>query len=189
MVEVQVAGLALDKTKTTVVLLKEMNGDRILPIWIGHGEAMAIQAKLAEKPFPRPLTHDLMANLLDTTGAAVVRVEISALKEQTYFATLIVRTASGDETAVDARPSDSIALALRCQAPIFASDELFQTLPSIDMGQNPIEAMGEELLEGAMSEDAPAGFEALDSKRKRKELRLRLRKIDPGEFGSFRLGG
>ena len=188
MVEVQVAGLALDKNKTTVVLLKELDGERILPIWIGHGEAMAIQAKLAEKPFPRPLTHDLMANLLDTTGASVIRVEINSLKEQTYFASIVVLTAAGEETVVDARPSDSIALALRCQAPVYASDELFQSLPTIDMGQDPVEPLPEGF--GVSDSEVPAGeLEAEDRKRKQKELRLRLREIDPGEFGSFRLGG
>jgi bifunctional DNase/RNase len=108
-----------------VVLLQEEAGDRVLPIVIGPAEAMAISLQLqGEKP-PRPLTHDLMRNMLATLKVTVGRVVIVSLVEDTYHALITMNAAEGDhQHEIDARPSDAIALALRAEAPIYVRDDL-----------------------------------------------------------------
>lgn len=108
-----------------VVLLKEDSGDRVLPIVIGPAEAMAISMELqGEKP-PRPLTHDLMCNILEMLGVTVDRIVVTELVQDTYHAQIIFRTDhEHGQREVDARPSDAIALALRTDSPIFATNEL-----------------------------------------------------------------
>jgi len=108
-----------------VVLLKEDSGDRVLPIVIGPAEAMAISMELqGEKP-PRPLTHDLMRNMLAMLGVTVDRIVVAELVQDTYHAQIVLTTDHGDgQREIDARPSDAIALALRTDSPIFTTDEL-----------------------------------------------------------------
>jgi uncharacterized protein len=109
--------------KQPIVLLKTMEGNRFLPIWIGHPEAAAILIKLQGTELPRPMTHDLLANLIGTLDAEIARITVTELKESTFYAKLtLVR--DGAEFEVDSRPSDALALAVRTQAPIFASQEL-----------------------------------------------------------------
>jgi hypothetical protein len=172
MVRVRVEGVGLDSTHGPVVVLKEVDGERVLPIWIGHHEAQAIQMKLEGHEYGRPLTHDLMRNLLDGLKAKLVRVDITELKDATYYAELVLETPAG-EVKVDARPSDSIALALRCEAPLYAHESLFRLA---GVGQSTEEAEAEE--------------ESDDEKeaRRRAELQRRLRDTDPGEFGHYKLG-
>jgi bifunctional DNase/RNase len=124
MIQVTVQSLGIDQlSKDPVVILQEREGERVLPIWIGHGEASAIAMELAGMKFARPLTHDLAASLIRALGGSLTRVRITRVKENTYFAELMIQR--GDQViSVDARPSDSIAIALRLKAPIFASDEL-----------------------------------------------------------------
>lgn len=124
MTEVTVQSLGIDQvSKDPVVILQERDGERVLPIWIGPGEASAIAMALAGMKIARPLTHDLAASLIRTLGGSLQRVRITRVKENTYFAELVIRR--GEQAfSVDARPSDSIAIALRLKAPIFASDEL-----------------------------------------------------------------
>jgi bifunctional DNase/RNase len=105
-----------------IVLLKEANGDRYLPIWIGMAEATAIALAQAEEPPPRPLTHDLFRDVLDALGVGLRTVNIVALRDGIFFADLVF--SNGVE--VSARPSDSIALALRTGARIFASEDVVQ---------------------------------------------------------------
>jgi len=133
-VEVTVEGLLLDpSTGSPVVRLVEKNGTgsssstsgRELPIWIGPFEAQAIALEIQGVPPPRPLTHDLMKQLVERLGGKLERVEIGDLKDNTYFATLHVAGPGGKDLAVDARPSDAIALALRFHGPILVSEELF----------------------------------------------------------------
>ena len=134
-VEVTVDGLLLDpSTGSPVVRLVEKSGSgkaagdapaRELPIWIGPFEAQAIALEIQGVPPPRPLTHDLMKQLVERLGGKLERVEIFDLKDNTYFATLHVAGPGGKDLAIDARPSDAIALALRFHGPILVSDDLF----------------------------------------------------------------
>lgn len=131
MVHVRIASLAMDPTTAQpVIVLKPLHEEpghgRFLPIWIGHPEATAILLALEGAEPPRPLTHDLMRGLLESLEATVERIEITRVEEGTFFAMIIV--SAGDRTvAVDARPSDSIALAIRMGAPIFVAEEVLDT--------------------------------------------------------------
>jgi bifunctional DNase/RNase len=110
-------------TNQPIVLLKEDEGERYLPIWIGAAEAAAIAFALQGVVTPRPMTHDLMKNLLDQVGAQVQRIEITELREGTYYANINMRM-NGNAYEISARPSDAIALAVRVEAPIFADEEV-----------------------------------------------------------------
>jgi bifunctional DNase/RNase len=105
-----------------VLLLKEVSGDRVLPIWVGPIEGDLIAMQLEHIETPRPMTFDLMVNLLRTGGVQVEKVAVTALRESTYFATIWIR-ANGAVHEVDARPSDAITLALHADAPIFVATE------------------------------------------------------------------
>jgi bifunctional DNase/RNase len=124
MIKVRVQSLGLDQnTRSPVVILQEEGGERVLPIWIGPAEASAIAMELAGMKFARPLTHDLFPTLIRGLGGMLTRVLITRVEENTYFAELVIQR--GEELfTVDARPSDSIAIALRTRAELFAGDEL-----------------------------------------------------------------
>ena len=127
MVEMRVRGLAVDaNTRQPVVILMDGTETRFLPIWIGVFEADAILVALEEFKAPRPASHDLMKSLVEQLGAALQRVVIHSLddKTSTYFAHLVLRNAAGAELEIDARPSDSIALALRLNAPLFVAEDV-----------------------------------------------------------------
>lgn len=128
MIQVRIASLAVDpRSNQPVIVLRPLDEEpgngRVLPIWIGQPEATAILLAIEGVELPRPLTHDLMKNLLETLGTYVERVEITRVEEGTFFAALIVR-AEERTLAVDARPSDSIALAVRTGAPIFVAEDV-----------------------------------------------------------------
>ena len=124
MIEVTLARLWIDKAKETFVLiLQESGGQRLLPIWIGPAEAESIRIHLAGIPHERPLTHDLFKNMISALGGTVERIQITKVHQNTYFAELIV-TVAGEAMTIDARPSDSIAIAVRTNAPIFAAESL-----------------------------------------------------------------
>jgi uncharacterized protein len=110
-------------THDPVVILKDLEGKRYLPILIGPFEATAIALALEGTPVPRPLSHDLMRTMLESLQAHLEQIVIHDIKDSTFFAKLIVRT-NGDTQEIDARPSDGIALALRMQAPIYVSDKI-----------------------------------------------------------------
>ena len=110
-------------THDPVVILKDIEGKRFLPILIGPFEATSIALALEGAPVPRPLSHDLMKTLLEALDARLEQIVIHDIRESTFFAKLIVRT-NGELQEIDARPSDGIALALRMQAPIFVSDKI-----------------------------------------------------------------
>jgi uncharacterized protein len=124
MIEMNVAGIALDATtRVPIVLLKDSTERRALPIWIGQNEARAILSVLENQSPPRPMTHDLLGNCLKTLGVTLDRVIIHALEDNTFFAVLTLK--QGDKTErLDARPSDAIALALRMNAPIWVMEEV-----------------------------------------------------------------
>jgi bifunctional DNase/RNase len=173
MVEVKVQSLGLDRTSNTpVVILQEKDGSRVLPIWIGPGEASAIAMELAGMKFSRPLTHDLFASVIMGLGGSLQRVVITKVVENTYYAELIIQRGS-ELISVDARPSDSIAVALRMQASIFTSDELLENT-SIEVTE-PNEDAAEFVTE---EEKSTSGLSA-------EELREHLRRMDPEDFGRF----
>lgn len=163
MIEVTVAHLGLDRaTNTPVVILQEKDGERVLPIWIGPAEASAIAMELAGVKFSRPLTHDLVKQVIVGLGGDLKRVLITQVKENTYFAELHLHR--GDHVVqIDARPSDSIAVALRLKAPIFTQEELLE-LTSVDT----VEPMSPDPQE-------------MDPE----SLKKYLEDLDPEDFGKF----
>jgi uncharacterized protein len=165
MIEVRVAHLGLDRTTNTpVVILQEQQGERVLPIWIGPAEASAIAMELAGVKFSRPLTHDLLKQVIVGLGADLRKVIITQVKDNTYYAELHIYR--GDSVIhVDARPSDSIAVALRLKAPIFTSDTLLE-LTSVET----TDVQGEPGTGGTLDADA---------------LKNYLQNLDPEDFGKF----
>ena len=111
--------------KQPIVLLKTADDDRFLPIWIGHPEAAAILMKLQGASPPRPMTHDLFADVVSELQGEIVRVTVTELRDNTYYARITI-VQDGREVEIDSRPSDAIALAVRCDAQIFASDEVVE---------------------------------------------------------------
>lgn len=109
--------------KQPIVLLKTVEGNKFLPIWIGHPEAAAILMRLQGQTLPRPMTHDLLRNVIESMNAEVVRVTVTELRESTFYALLTILH-EGEEIDIDSRPSDALALAVRTDAPIFASTQL-----------------------------------------------------------------
>jgi bifunctional DNase/RNase len=176
MTEVTLARLGLDSaSQTYVLILRERDGGRVLPIWIGQPEAESIVLHLNGVVRERPLTHDLCRALLAALGGELERVDITRVVKSTYYAELHIGTANG-HVVVDARPSDSIAVALRVGAPIFAADEL---LADLDLDEE----------EGATSEptgptprpgrpDSPAELTP-------EQLKAYLEQLRPEDFGKF----
>ena len=129
MKQIKIHSLNMDAmTNSPVVLLKELEGDdeRIMPIWIGHAEAMAILLELQDVQPPRPLTHDLLKRTLDMLEVEIDRVEITRLEASTFFA-IIHLAGEGRSLEIDARPSDSMALAVRAGAPIFVAEDVWES--------------------------------------------------------------
>jgi len=135
----EIYGVSFDLVgKQPIVLLKTAEGNKFLPIWIGHSEAAAILMKLQNATTPRPLTHDLLVNILGELEAEVVRVTVTELRENTFHASITVAR-DGTEIEIDSRSSDAIAVAVRAQAPIFAADAVIE--------ESAIEFEGEEVNE------------------------------------------
>jgi bifunctional DNase/RNase len=175
LVEVKVQSLALDRTTNTpVVILQEVGGDRVLPIWIGPGEASAIAMQLADMEFSRPLTHDLLCAVLKGLGGDLQKVIITRVEASTYYAEMIVRR-NGEVFSLDARPSDSIAVALRVSARIFAQDDLLDEA-AIEITDE--ETAGEGPVGGKTS-SPPHDVMGPE------ELEEHLRKLNPEDFGRF----
>jgi bifunctional DNase/RNase len=127
MIEVEIAMVRLDpEAKTPIVVLREKEGEtkRLLPIWIGLFEAIAIITELEEHTVVRPMTHDLLKTIIDKLEAEVVSVLVSDLKDSTFYAEITIHTSNGDVVKIDSRPSDAIALALRTKASIYVSEEV-----------------------------------------------------------------
>ena len=171
MVEVFISRIGYDaSTETFVVILKEKAGDRVLAIWIGRPEAEAIVMRIHNIKHARPLTHDLCKNLIDGLGAKLERVVITHVANSTFYAELRLDV-GGEPHTVDARPSDSIAIALRMEAPIFAAEELLSDPDA----------------------ESEAG-EPIDTERKSgeghrltgEELKAYLEKLRPEDYGDFK---
>lgn len=127
MIEVEIAMVRLDPdVRSPIVILREREGKskRILPIWIGFFEAVAIITELENRPVARPMTHDLLKSVIDKLGAEVVSVLVSDLKDDTFYAEISLRSSDGQVIKIDSRPSDAMALGLRAKVPIYVSEEV-----------------------------------------------------------------
>jgi bifunctional DNase/RNase len=134
--QMQIYGVSFDMVgKQPIVLLKTLDGNKFLPIWIGHPEAAAILMKLQGTPTPRPMTHDLVTDMLGELNASVARVAVTELRENTFYAQITLQV-NGSEIEIDSRPSDAIALAVRADAKIYVADEVIDD-SAIEFNQEP----------------------------------------------------
>ena len=152
-VEMKIRGLVMDpSTSMPIVILKDLKSDIVLPIWVGLYEANAIALEIEKTTTPRPMTHDLARNLINGLNAQVQKVVVNELRNDTFYA-VIWLTQDGETVTLDARPSDAIALALRCDCPIYVSEEVLRVAK---MAPTSAETTPEELrrwLEGLNDED------------------------------------
>lgn len=126
-IEVKIRGLMMDPSSgTPIIILKDVNSDTMLPIWVGAYEANAIALEIEKIAPQRPMTHDLLRNFIVEMGAQVDRVVVTDLRDNTFFAVIEMRNGSGEPVMLDARPSDAIALALRADCPIYVSEEVIR---------------------------------------------------------------
>lgn len=151
MVEVEIDSIRVSlMSQHRIVILKDNRSERFLPIWIGPYEAEAITVSLQEMEVARPLTHDLLRNVLQTLGAEVQRVNITELKQDVFYARIVI-SVNGEELEIDSRPSDALALAVRVHVPIFVDESVMQEAaaePEDNVeSQEPPEEMDEERLE------------------------------------------
>jgi len=159
-IEMKIKGLMVDpSTNMPIVILKDEVEDRMLPIWVGVFEANAIALRMEAIDTPRPMTHDLLRDLLDRLHATVEKIVVNDLKDNTYFAHIHLLI-NGDEHVLDSRPSDAIALALRAEAPIFVEQSVLERAQTLDS-----------------SEDLP------DSER----LRQWFENLDPEDFSKYEM--
>jgi len=139
LIEMRIKGLIVDPVAgTPIVILKDEGGERVLPIWVGVPEANAIWMQIENVSTPRPMTHDLLRNVISDLDGRVDRVVVSELRESTFFA-VIHMTVRGEAVAVDARPSDAIALALRTRAPILVEEAVIDTAKTVDFASSPVD--------------------------------------------------
>ena len=159
-----IAGLTVDPlTNSPIVILKEVDGERTLPIWIGLLEATAIASELEGIKFSRPMTHDLLKNIMALIDVKIKKVEVCDLKNNTYYA-LIYINHKGKELSIDARPSDALALSLRVDAPIFVADEVINRSAQIDLKAEPE-----------------------DKSEQGKKWQEILEKLNPEDFGKYKM--
>ena len=146
--------------KQPIVLLKTADGNKFLPIWIGHPEAAAILMKLQSQAAPRPMTHDLLSDMLEQLGAQIIRITVTELRENTFYAQITVQQ-DGTEIEVDSRPSDAIALALRVNAPIYVDEEVIRKAKSLEVTKEaePVKADDPEQLREWLQNIKPEDFE------------------------------
>jgi bifunctional DNase/RNase len=164
-IEMKVSGLTMDPiTNTPIVILKDLEEKKAIPIWIGIFEASAIATEIEKIAFSRPMTHDLLNEVVKVLKSEVTRVEIHDLRNNTFFANLHL-SCEGKNIVVDARPSDAIAIALRAGAPIFVDDKVIEKSRNVDFGSK-------------MSD--------LD-KLKKEKLSEFLENLSPEDFGKYKM--
>jgi bifunctional DNase/RNase len=135
-IEMTIKGLMIDPiTNMPIVVLRDQDGQRILPIWVGVFEANAIALQIENVQTPRPMTHDLLKNVIGDLEAGVERIVVCDLKENTFYATIHLNSPAGP-VVIDARPSDAIALALRTGSPIFVEESVIQSAKSVEMSKD-----------------------------------------------------
>jgi hypothetical protein len=138
--EMVIKGLMVDPvTNMPIVILRDKDGERVLPIWVGIFEANAIALQIENIATPRPMTHDLLRNVIRDLNGRVEKIVVSDLKETTFYALIYLKVGS-EIIAVDARPSDALALALRTQAPIFVEEHVIDSAKTVDLSQEPASA-------------------------------------------------
>jgi len=161
-----ISSLNMDQvTNSPIIILKEIEGERTLPIWIGLLEATAIASEIEGVKFSRPMTHDLLKSFMDKTDIKVNKIEICDLRDNTYYA-LIHLTSRGKTLSIDSRPSDAIALALRAKAPIFVSDEVLKKSKQIEVTEEGV---------------------AADKSKQGKKWQDILEKLKPEDFGKYKM--
>jgi len=157
LIQVKVSGIAFDREREhPVVMLKSPDSEEVLPIWIGPAEATSIYMELAGRTFERPMTHDLLRIVVEELGGRVVSIEITGLQNDTYFARIVLQR-EGELFFIDARPSDSIALALRAEAPVYVDNDLFMKYRrNLQIGKDEVD-----------------------------DIRRHFKNLDPGDFGNL----
>ena len=159
-----ISGLTVDPlTNSPIVLLKEVEGQRTLPIWIGLLEATAIASELEGIKFSRPMTHDLLKNIMGLMNVKVNRVEVCDLKNNTYFAIIHINH-DGKEMSIDARPSDALAISLRMGAPIFVAEDVIKKSSQVEIKAEPE-----------------------DTSEQGKKWQEILEKLNPEDFGKYKM--
>jgi bifunctional DNase/RNase len=160
LIEMTIKGLMVDPiTNMPIVMLKDMQGERVLPIWVGIFEANAIALQIENVATPRPMTHDLLRNVIKDLDGAVERVVVCDLRDNTFYA-VIYLTVRGESVAIDARPSDAIALALRTRSPILVEDTVIDNARSADLSSD---------------------------RQDSKHLKKWLEELDPDELGKYKM--
>jgi bifunctional DNase/RNase len=160
LIEMTIKGLMVDPiTNMPIVMLKDMQGERVLPIWVGIFEANAIALQIENIATPRPMTHDLLRNVIKDLDGTVERVVVCDLRDNTFYA-VIYLTVRGESVAIDARPSDAIALALRTRSPILVEETVIDNARTVDLSSD--------------REDS-------------KHLKKWLEELDPEELGKYKM--
>lgn len=150
--QMKVSGIALDPfTNTPIVILKDNTNDKTLPIWIGFMEASSIAMELEKTPRVRPITHDLVKNLIEKLGFLVSKIEVTDLRNDTFYASMHLKNDT-EEYVLDARPSDAIAIALRTDSPIFVNEEVIEKSKNIEIDED------KEKLEKLLNDMTDADF-------------------------------
>ena len=133
MIEMNIKGLMVDPiTNMPIIILRDQDGQKVLPIWVGVFEANAIALQIENIQTPRPMTHDLLRNIIQDLQATVEKIVVCDLKENTFYAMIHLQTPAGP-VAIDARPSDAIALALRTRAPILVDEKVIDNAKTVDL--------------------------------------------------------
>jgi uncharacterized protein len=165
LIEVKISGLTIDPvTNTPIVILKDLEEKKVIPIWIGIFEASAIATEMEKIAFSRPMTHDLINEILRSVDVKVTKIEINDLRNNTFFANIHLQK-DGKDFIVDARPSDAIAIALRANSPIFVDDKVIAKSRDIDFGTK---------------------ITDIDNFKKEK-LREFLENLSPEDFGKYKM--
>lgn len=137
LVQMQIKSLMIDPiNEMPIIVLMDSDSKRVLPIWVGFFEANAIALKIEGVPTPRPMTHDLIKNILETLKISLKRIEINKLENNTYFASIYLDL-KGKELVIDSRPSDAIAIALRTESPIFVDEEVLEAAVGFEITNDP----------------------------------------------------
>ena len=137
LVRMEIKNLMIDPiNEMPIIVLVDNENKRVLPIWVGFFEANAIALKIEGVPTPRPMTHDLIKNMIDSLGVSLKRVEINKLESNTYFANLYLEV-NGSEFVIDSRPSDAIAVALRTESPVFVEEEVLEAASGFEVSNDP----------------------------------------------------
>lgn len=174
-----VRGLAVDPdSRLPILLLQDPGGRVLLPIWIGAFEAGAIATRLEGRTLPRPMTHDLLFNIVTALGAEVLHLDIRALKGGTFYGNLHLRAADGRRHAIDCRPSDGVAVAVRADAPIRVAADVLEAARPLD---------AEEPGAGEADEAPRVAFVAAGDEAARARLAEQLADMDPEDFGEYEM--